>query len=239
MLKVLKITEDKVMLGDPKTKQLMTVNLVDCFEGIKIGDLVDVYGSENMVFVTQVEEHSSASQVETVVEKRHEQSKAPDVETAQAHIVQKTETEIRSHIEQPSNDESQTNEPVKRIKPEHKVRFVPLVFVMVLAVALSFFVGPYLDLQQPKPYLTSFAKVNEYLKQHTGSGVFVLEYDDLSFYEVPTDLKEAGMGDLFMIGEVKFIQYDSESTVIDVLIVCRFNSYDDIDFCEFSQKDGE
>ncbi len=239
MLKVLRITEDKVMLGDPNTKQLMTVNLGDCFEGIKIGDYVDVYASDDMVFVTRFEEHSSESQIETIDENRHEQLKASEAEITQEHVVQSDEKEIKSHIQQSTNDEVQTHQTAKKEKTKLKLRFVPLVFVIVLGVVLSFFVGSFLDFQQPKPYLTSFALVNEYIKQYRDEGIFVAEYDDFSFYEVPTDLREPGSPVLMMIGEMRLIQYDTESTSMDLLILCHFISFDEIDYCQFSTKDGE
>lgn len=56
-MKVLKIIDETVLLGDPVSKKLMKVSLTDCFEGIKIGDSVELFNSEDMVFVVNASDN--------------------------------------------------------------------------------------------------------------------------------------------------------------------------------------
>lgn len=235
MLKVLRVNEDKVILGDPKTKELKTVNFVDCFKGIKVGDFVEIYTSDEMEFVTKVEEQT----IENGDEK-YDHPIVPEVITTQEVIIQTEEVKQEINIHQHTNDDPST-ESINETSSKPKVRLIPLLFVMVFAIALSFYTAPFLKEPQANQYLTSFELAQNYLNyEMSGDGFALMEYGDFDFYEVPSILHGAGRTiDLVMLGQFKVIDFDNESMILDYLLICEFITYDEIEFCQAVGKMDE
>lgn len=234
MLKVLRITEDKVMLGNLKTKELKIVKFEDCYENIKVGDIVEVYTSDEIEIVTIIEEKDSNTQ-----ENFDEHQTLPEVNTEHVVSILKNEDinelDIHQHLSHDSVAESNYTNSTKPL-----VRIVLLIFVMVFAVALSFYVASFLNDNQPNKYLNSFQVAQDYLNQMSDNGFVLIEYDDLMFYEVPIYLKDAGRTiDLFMIGQFSVVMFDRDATIQNFIIICEFSSYDEIDYCQSRMKQGE
>lgn len=53
MYKVLKVTDEKVSLGEIETKSLRIVDRRNCYEGINVGEIVDLFESDNEIVVSK------------------------------------------------------------------------------------------------------------------------------------------------------------------------------------------